>query len=94
MKWEQALKDFRNYLKLERGLADNSIKNYVWDIEKLVKFLDINKLKDLPLDISKDTVERFVYEIAKVVNPRSQARIISGLKSFFSYLVFNGTEQC
>ncbi|WP_396637297.1 site-specific tyrosine recombinase XerD [Maribacter sp. R77961] len=93
MKWEQALKDFRNYLKLERGLADNSIKNYVWDIEKLVKFLDINKLKDLPLDISKDTVERFVYEIAKVVNPRSQARIISGLKSFFSYLVFEDYRE-
>ncbi len=93
MKWEQALKDFRNYLKLERGLADNSIKNYVWDIEKLVKFLEINKLKDLPLDISKDTVERFVYEIAKVVNPRSQARIISGLKSFFSYLVFEDYRE-
>ncbi|AZQ57667.1 site-specific tyrosine recombinase XerD [Maribacter sp. MJ134] len=88
MNWEHALKDFKSYLKIERGLADNSIKNYVWDIEKLVKFLETNKLKDSPLDIHKDTVERFVYEIAKEVNPRSQARIISGLKSFFIYLVF------
>jgi integrase/recombinase XerD len=88
MNWEHALKDFKSYLKIERGLADNSIKNYVWDIEKLVKFLETNQLKDSPLDIHKDTVERFVYEIAKEVNPRSQARIISGLKSFFNYLVF------
>ncbi|PIB27087.1 site-specific tyrosine recombinase XerD [Maribacter sp. 4U21] len=88
MNWEHALIDFKSYLKIERGLADNSIKNYVWDIEKLVKFLETNQLKDSPLDIHKDTVERFVYEIAKEVNPRSQARIISGLKSFFNYLVF------
>ena len=88
MKWEQALNDYKNYLKLERGLAPNSIKNYVLDIEKLIKFLDANQLLDLPIHIHKDTVERFVYEVAKVVNPRSQARIISGLKSFFGYLVF------
>lgn len=93
MKWEQALKDFRNYLKLERGLADNSIKNYVWDIQKLVQFLETNTLQDLPLDISKETIERFVYEVAKVVNPRSQARIISGLKSFFNYLVFEDYRE-
>jgi len=88
MNWQQALNDYKNYLKLERGLADNSIKNYVWDIEKLIKFLDSNSLNDLPINIHKDTVERFVYEVAQVVNPRSQARIISGLKSFFGYLVF------
>jgi len=93
MNWTQAIADYRHYLKLERGLADNSIKNYVWDIEKLVKFLDTNTLSDLPLDISKETVARFVYEVAKVVNPRSQARIISGLKSFFSYLVFEDYRE-
>ena len=93
MNWTQAIADYRHYLKLERGLAENSIKNYVWDIEKLVKFLDTNTLSDLPLDISKETVARFVYEVAKVVNPRSQARIISGLKSFFSYLVFEDYRE-
>ncbi len=88
MDWKQALQDYEHYIKLERGLASNSIKNYVLDVEKLVSFLAENNLTETPVKISKETVQRFVYEVAKVVNPRSQARIISGLKSFFNYLVF------
>lgn len=88
MNWKQAKHDYIHYLKLERGLSDNSIKSYVLDIEKLMRFLEDHQLKELPIGIERDTIQRFVYEVAKVVNPRSQARIISGLKSFFSYLVF------
>ncbi len=88
MKWKAALEDYKHYLKIERGLADNSIKNYSWDIEKLTLFLDENNLDVTPEKISKETVQQFIYEVAKSVNPRSQARIISGLKSFFNYLVF------
>ena len=88
MNWEQAKKDYVHYLKLERGLSSNSIENYVLDIEKLIRFLNDHKLQDLPTAIEKGTVQQFIYEAAKVLNPRSQARIISGLKSFFNYLVF------
>lgn len=88
MNWEQAKKDYVHYLKLERGLSNNSIKNYVLDVEKLIRFLNDHKLQDLPTAIEKGTVQQFIYEAAKVLNPRSQARIISGLKSFFNYLVF------
>ncbi len=88
MNWKSAQEDYHHYLKIERGLAQNSIKNYLWDIKKLVLFLDGNDLTDSPLHIQKKTVQRFIYEVAKTVNPRSQARIISGLKSFFNYLVF------
>ncbi|WP_299435859.1 site-specific tyrosine recombinase XerD [uncultured Maribacter sp.] len=88
MNWKQALQDFEHYLKLERGLSANSIKNYILDVEKLTLFLTSYNLKALPLNINKETIQQFVYEVAKVVNPRSQARIISGLKSFFNYLVF------
>ncbi len=88
MDWTNALKDYEHYLKLERGLAANSIKNYLWDVSKLISFLEVNEIKTDPVEINKDTVQRFVYEVAEVVNPRSQARIISGLKSFFNYLVF------
>lgn len=88
MNWKQAKKDYTHYLKLERGLSENSIANYVLDIEKLIGFLEAHKLQDSPVAISKSTVQQFIYEVAKVVNPRSQARIISGLKSFFNYLVF------
>lgn len=88
MKWEQALQDFGHYLKIERGLAENSIINYSQDVEKLVFFLNHHNLTEDPVQIQKETVQQFIYEIARIVNPRSQARIISGLKSFFNYLIF------
>ena len=88
MKWNQALADYRHYLQLERGLAKNSIDNYSRDIEKLIGFLDRYQLKTSPLTIEKETIQQFIYEAANTVSPRSQARIISGLKSFFNYLIF------
>lgn len=88
MNWQQGLKDYRNYLRIERGLSKNSIENYCLDVEKLIWFMNTNSLQESPIAIGKDTVQQFIYEIAKAVNPRSQARIISGLKSFFNYLVF------
>ncbi|TLF43062.1 site-specific tyrosine recombinase XerD [Maribacter aurantiacus] len=93
MKWEKALKDYGHYLKLERGLAHNSIKNYIMDVEKLIAFLEDYQIKESPINISRDILQQFIYEVAKVVNPRSQARIISGLKSFFNYLVFEDYRQ-
>ncbi len=88
MKWNQALQDYNHYLKIERGLSENSIKNYAHDIKKLVNFLDEANILENPISISKETLQQFVYEVAKTINPRSQARIISGLKGFFNYLVF------
>jgi len=88
MKWKQALQDYKHYLKIERGLSENSIKNYIWDVEKLINFLEDNKIAISPKTIDKETVQQFIYDIAKTVNPRSQSRIISGLKSFFNYLNF------
>lgn len=88
MNWHQAQTAYQYYLKIERGLADNSIESYVRDVAKLVLFLDTNAIVENPIQIQKETVQQFIYEIAKVVSPRSQARIISGLKSFFDYLVF------
>ncbi|WP_405413756.1 site-specific tyrosine recombinase XerD [Maribacter sp. Asnod1-A12] len=88
MNWKHALKDYTTYLKLERGLSKNSIQSYTMDIEKLMSFLETHDVNTTPILIDKSTVQQFIYEIAKVVNPRSQARIISGLKSFFNYLIF------
>ena len=88
MNWQHTLKDYTVYLKLERGLSTNSIQSYTRDIEKLMSFLDSNSITVGPLQIDKGTIQQFIYEIAKIVNPRSQARIISGLKSFFNYLIF------
>ncbi len=88
MKWKQTIQDYGHYLKIERGLSENSIKNYIWDVEKLIRFLEENNIAIDPITIGQETVQRFIYDIAKTVNPRSQARIISGLKSFFNYLNF------
>ena len=88
MKWTNALEDYQHYLRIERGLSANSISNYSLDVEKLMKYLEENKMTVSPVSISKEEIQQFIYEIAKVINARSQSRIISGLRSFFSFLVF------
>ncbi|SDX41446.1 site-specific tyrosine recombinase XerD [Aequorivita viscosa] len=88
MNWQQALKDYQNYLRLERGLSENSIVNYSLDIKKLMNWLDANNITHSPISISEESLQQFIYEIAKHVNPRTQSRIISGLKGFFNYLIF------
>ncbi|MFT4942596.1 MAG: integrase/recombinase XerD [Patiriisocius sp.] len=88
MKWQLALKDYQNYLRIERGLSVNSITNYALDIKKLIHWLDTSKIHETPISISADVVQQFIYTIAKNVNPRTQSRIISGLKGFFKYLIF------
>jgi integrase/recombinase XerD len=90
MKWEQAIKDFIYYLKLERGLADNTIQNYRLDILKLTQYLSDFNSSLTPEDIKEEDIQSFIYAISKLINERSQARLISGLKSFFDYLVFEG----
>ncbi|MCK0188493.1 site-specific tyrosine recombinase XerD [Arenibacter sp. F20364] len=93
MKWNRALQDFQHYLNLERGLSKNSISNYVLDVEKLILFLESHEIVETPINIDKNTIQQFIYELAQKVNPRSQARVISGLKSFFNYLVFEDYRQ-
>lgn len=88
MKWTNAIKDYQFYLKIERGLSKNTIDSYTRDLEKLVSFLEQANISFSPINIDKETIQSFIYQIAKEVNPRSQARIISGLRSFFDYLVF------
>ncbi|WP_055437723.1 site-specific tyrosine recombinase XerD [Lacinutrix algicola] len=88
MKWENALKDYKLYLKIERGLSSNSISNYSFDVKKLINYLEDNSIVVSPILISKETIQQFIYTVAKTVNARSQSRLISGLKGFFNYLVF------
>ena len=88
MNWESYLKSYQSYLKIERGLSKNTIDNYTFDIERLSLFLTQNSIQVSPISINEETLQQFIYAISKEVNPRSQARIISGLKSFFLYLIF------
>ena len=88
MNWKNAIKEFQMYLKIERGLSKNTIDSYTKDLEKLCLFLEENNISISPLAIDSNIIKQFIYEVAKNLNPRSQARIISGLRSFFDYLVF------
>lgn len=93
MKWNHAIKDYQSFLKIERGLSDNTIQSYTRDIKKLVRFINEKNISMSPAKIVEETIQQFIYEIAKKVNPRSQARIISGLRSFFDYLVFENYRE-
>jgi integrase/recombinase XerD len=86
--WIKFLNDYRSYLKIERGLSDNSVVSYMFDVERLVKFLEENRIEVSPLKITEDEIQQFAYSVAQELNPRSRARLISGLKSFFNYLMF------
>lgn len=88
MNWSPYIKSFQSYLKIERGLSTNTIANYTFDLERLCAFLSENNISVSPEKITEETIQQFIYSVSKEVNARSQARIISGLKSFFSYLIF------
>jgi integrase/recombinase XerD len=88
MNWDSYIKNYQSYLRIERGLSKNTIDNYSFDLERLCLFLSQNEIVVSPLKITEETIQQFVYSISKQVNARSQARILSGLKSFFNYLIF------
>jgi len=88
MNWDQAIQDFITYLKLERGLSKNSISSYTLDIKKLKNYLLEHNIKSTPTKIKANTVQEFVYDAAKTLNARSQSRLISALRGFFDYLIF------
>ena len=88
MNWESSIIQFRNYLKLERSLSNNSIQAYESDIRKFVSYLDIKKLNATPFNTNLQNLKDFLEWINELgLNARSQARIISGLKAFFKYLL-------
>ena len=88
MKWNESISDYTHFLKIERGLSSHTIQSYIRDIKKLVTFLDKKQIICSPIEINEDLIQEFIYEIAKEISPRSQARIISGLRSYFDYLIF------
>lgn len=93
MNWKKTLNNFQDYLKLERGLSKNTIDNYSFDIEKLVEFVSQFDTNLTPICINDEILQQFFYEKAKFLNARSQARLLSSLKSFFQYLQFENIRK-
>lgn len=90
MNWDSGFENFKNYLKLERGLSDNSIKSYDYDLILFKKFLIANKINDTPLNCKPETIKNYLYKSFSDKKSISQARSISAIKSFFNYLIFEG----
>ena len=88
MKWQEAINDFSLYLKIERGMSKHTVQSYTLDVQKLIMYLKIHNMSLGPLQITSLQIQRFIYEISKDLNPRTQSRLISGLRSFFDYLIF------
>ena len=87
--WEHEIIEFKNYLKLERSLSDNSISAYINDINNFIIFLKSKNLgglkySDIDSSLIRDFLENF-YQSGK--STYSQARVVSGIKSFFGYLL-------
>ena len=90
MNWDSGFENFKNYLKLERGLSDNSIKSYDYDLILFKKFLIANKINDTPINCKPETIKNYLYKSFSDKKSISQARSISAIKSFFNYLIFEG----
>ncbi len=88
MNWSSFIKGFTAFLKLERSLSDNSIEAYRRDVIKLTQYLESQQLDLQPADIKLAHLQDFLKWINQVgMSARSQARMISGIKTFFKYLL-------
>lgn len=85
--WETYLKQFKDYLLLERGLADNSVEAYIRDASKLAEYIELLGGKEITEIVEYDVLSFLGYLHDLGLAAYSQARILSGIKSFFKYLV-------
>lgn len=84
--WEAYKKGFRSYLQLEKSLADHTVEAYLHDLEKLTQYLQERNTLLAPSALVLTDLQGFVHWIAGLgMTPASQARIISGIKSFYRY---------
>ncbi len=88
MMWEAYKKGFKGYLQLEKSLSDNSVEAYIRDINKLTDFLQTTNNLQNPGSVTLRDLQHFVKWISELgISPSSQARIISGIRSFYKYCV-------
>ena len=86
---QHLLQKFKQYLLLEKALSGNTLDAYVHDVDKLFDYLDEQKI--CPLNVTLDDLEHFIASLHdRQICPRSQARMLSGIRSFYHYLVLDG----
>jgi integrase/recombinase XerD len=98
MDWSSSIKGFKAYLKLERSLSPNSVEAYVRDVDKLVQFFEVHGLNVSPEKVEPEHLKGLVKWAAELgMLPTSQARMISGLRAFYKYLLLENiinTDPC
>lgn len=88
MTWEDSFKDFQHFLRLEKSLSGNSIEAYSNDLKKLMQFLEMQNIKIDPSLVKYEHLKSFVQWINELgMSPRTQARVISGIKAYFRFLL-------
>lgn len=92
--WKHHIQNFSAYLKIEKSLSKNSVDAYLHDVHLLTQYLEINQFSEEPTAIELNHLENFLAYLHDLgLNDRSQARIISGLKAFFKYLILDNYLQ-
>src|ERR1041384_7881265 len=89
--WQAYYRRFRQYLQLERSLSGNSIEAYADDLKKLEQYSALHFRNKTPDKFSSAELEKFVQWLTKFgLSPASQARVISGIKAFYKFLLLEG----
>jgi integrase/recombinase XerD len=92
--WLLHIKGFKAFLSIERSLSENSVEAYIHDVNKLLQYFEVSGITSDPNQVSQRELSGFLQWINELgVSARTQARIISGLKSFFKYLMIDDFIQ-
>ena len=91
MNWAGAIKEFMGYLKLEKSLSGHSVEAYIRDVQKLYQFLEGNYPGTTPEKVNREHLEGFLIFLHEIgMHAASQARIISGIRAFYRFLLMDG----
>lgn len=91
--WENYIKGYKTYLKIERGLSVNSVNNYLYDVNRLLQYVEEKDINATPVTITEEQIQQFLYDTTTELIASSRARLISGLKSFFNFLTFENYRE-
>jgi integrase/recombinase XerD len=92
--WSSYIKGFRSYLQLERSLSGNSVEAYEHDVEKLSHYLEVAGIKKNPDQIALHDLQGFIKWVNELgMSPRTQARVLSGIKSFYKDLLLENVVK-
>ncbi|MDX5345771.1 MAG: site-specific tyrosine recombinase XerD [Hymenobacteraceae bacterium] len=88
MSWHTYIKQFEDYLRLEKSLSQNSVEAYLRDIRKFTDFLEVKQLQVPPVQVKPEHLRQFLEWINELgMTPHSQARTLSGIRAFFKFLI-------